>query len=110
VKDDAAAELPAARPHDLLDLRQAEGDEEQPGLVDVAVVAVDDVDLRLVGVEATAQSVGGHRAAGPAAKNHDPFPRHFRSPPSCALTASRSCARRPSGVARNRSADNYAVA
>jgi hypothetical protein len=81
VEDDAVTQLPPARPHNLLDLRQPEGDEEQARLVDVPVVAVDDVDLGLVGVEAAAQSVGGHRAAGAAAENHDPFPRHFCSPP-----------------------------
>ena len=59
---------------------QAEGDEEQSGLVNVAVVAVDDVDLRLVGVEAAAQTVGGHRPARPAADDHDLLPAHDASP------------------------------
>ena len=81
VEDDAVAQLSAARPRDLLDLRQPEGDEQQARLVDVPVVAVDDVDLGLVGVEAAPQPVGGHRPAGAAAENHDPFPRHLRSPP-----------------------------
>jgi hypothetical protein len=34
-------------------VREAERDEEQPRLVDVAVVAVDDVDLSLLGIEPT---------------------------------------------------------
>ena len=71
VEDDAVAQLPPAGPHDLIDLREPERDEEQAGLVDVAVVAVDDVDLGLVRVEAAAQPVGGHRAARAAAEDHD---------------------------------------
>jgi hypothetical protein len=109
VEDDAVAQLPTARPHDLLDLRQPEGDEEQPRLVDVPVVAVDDMDLRLVGVEAAPQPVGRHRAAGTAAENHDPFPRHLCSPPWSALTAWRALPCRPSGRPRNWAADNYSV-
>ena len=58
------------------ELGQPERNEEQAGLVDVPVVAVDDVNLRLVAVEAAAQPVGGHRASGAAAQNHDLFPRH----------------------------------
>src|SRR6266540_6317315 len=109
VEDDAVAELAPARSHDLVDLRQPERDEEQAGLVDVPVIQVDDVDLCLVGVEAAPQPVGGHRAAGAAAENHDLLPRHFCSPPWGALTAWPQLAWRPSGVARNRAADNYAV-
>ena len=44
-----------AAAHDLVDVGEPERDEEQPGLVDVAVVAVDDVDLGLVG----GRSAGG---------------------------------------------------
>ena len=76
VEDDPVAELPPARAHDLVELREPERDEEQPGLVDVAVVAVDDVDLGLVGVEAPAQPVGDHRAAGAAAEDDDLLARH----------------------------------
>ena len=47
MEDDAASQLAPSRPHDLLEVGQAERDEEQSGLVDVVVVAVDDVDLRL---------------------------------------------------------------
>ncbi len=82
VEDHAVAELAAARTHDLLDRGQTKGDKEQAGLVDVLVVAVDDVDLGLVGVEAAAQPVGGHRAAGPAAEDHDLLPVHDVPPSS----------------------------
>ena len=58
-------------------LRQPERHEEQAGLVDVPVVAVNDMDLRLVHVETAAQPVGDDRAAGPAAENHDLFPDHL---------------------------------
>ena len=104
MEDDAASQLAPARSHDLLELRQSERDEEQSGLVDVPVVAVDDVDLRLVGVEAAAQAVGGHRAARPAAEDHDLLPVHDAPPaatastpvvPSRALDASRRTRCRP---------------
>ncbi len=52
MEDDAGAQLASARPHDLVDVGEPEGDEEQAGLVDVPVVAVDDVDLGLVRAEA----------------------------------------------------------
>ena len=81
VKDDPVAQLAPPRAHDLLELRQSEGDEEEPGLVDVPVVAVDDVDLGLVEVEAAAQPVRGHRAARSAAEDHDLLSRHVCSPP-----------------------------
>ena len=55
----------------LVGLGQAERDEQQAGLVDVAVVAVDDDDLGRVAV-APAQAVGGQRAAGARAENDDP--------------------------------------
>ena len=66
----------AARPDDLVGVGEPEGDEQQARLVDVAVVAVDDVDLGLVGVEAPAQPVGDHRAARAAAEDDDPLARH----------------------------------
>ena len=49
---------------------QPERDEQQAGLVDVAVVAVDDDDLGVVAVDAP-QPVGGQRAAGAGAEDHD---------------------------------------
>ena len=101
VEDDAVAQLAPARPHDLVDVREPEGDEEQAGLVDVPVVAVDDVDLGLVGVEAAAQPVGGHRAAGAAAEDHDLLPRHDRS-----FARARGGA---IGGSAEPAADNYAV-
>ena len=59
---------------------EPERDEEQAGLVDVTVVPVDDVDLDLVRVEAAAQPVGGHRAARPAAQDHDLLGAHAPPP------------------------------
>ena len=51
----------------------------------MAVVAVDDVDLRLVGAEATAQTVRDHRAAGAAAEDDDLRPVHAAPPGAGAL-------------------------
>jgi hypothetical protein len=71
VEHEAASQLVPTRPHDLIHMSEAEGDEEQAGLVHVPVVTVDDVDLRLVRVEAARQPVGGHRAASPGAEDDD---------------------------------------
>jgi hypothetical protein len=79
VEVDPAPELSAARPDDLVQLRHPEGHEEQTRLVDVPVVAVDDVDLGLVGVVSAAQPVRGHRPAGAAAEDHDLLLRHLAS-------------------------------
>ncbi len=113
VEDDAVSQLAPARPDDLLELRQAEGDEEQPGLIDVQVVAVDDVDLRLVDVEATPQPVGGQGAAGPATEDHDLLSRHC-APPEMppAWSAQYLAARRPDAIRGrpDRATDNYSAA
>ena len=90
MEDDAVAELAPARPHDLLHVREPEGDEEQARLVDVPVVAIDDVDLGLVRVEAAAQPVGGHRAAGAAAEDDDLLPAHDAPPASTSARPGRS--------------------
>jgi hypothetical protein len=71
------SELPLPGPDDLFRISEPEGDEEQARLVDVAVVAVYDVDLQLVLVVPAAQAVGEQRAAGAAAEDeeslgHDP--------------------------------------
>src|SRR6266516_6781254 len=108
MEDHAVAELAAAGAHELLDRGQSEGDEEQAGLVDVAIVSVDDVDLGLVGVEAAAEPVGGHRAARPAAEDQDLFPRHC----SCLLWSAQSLAVVWPAAIRagpERRADNYAA-
>ena len=65
-------QLPFARPHDVLGVRQPERHEQQAGLVDVPVVLVDDGDDGLVGRVQAPQPVGGQRAAGAAAEDHDP--------------------------------------
>jgi len=108
VEDDAVAQLLPPRPHDLVHLREPERDKEQSRLVDVPVVAVDDVDLGLIVVEAAAQPVGGHRAAGSPAEDHDPFPGHVLSPP---VSTHRVVPGRPSaiGACAERGADNYAA-
>ena len=80
VEDDPVTQLALTRSHDRLDLRQSERHEEQARLVDVPVVAVDDVDLCLVRVEAVVQPVGGDRATRPAAEDHDLFRCHSVPP------------------------------
>ena len=80
MEHDAAVQLPATRPHDLVERGEPEGDEEQAGLVDVPVVTVDDVDLGLVGAETATQAVGDHRAARAAAEDDDPLPAHDAPP------------------------------
>jgi hypothetical protein len=82
VEDDSVAQLSCSWPDDLVQGCEPERDEEEPRLVDVAVVPIDDVDLGLVGVEASAQAVGDHRAASAAAQDDDPRARHeHRVPP-----------------------------
>ena len=68
---DAAVELALAWPHDLVRLGERKGNEQQSWLVDVAVVPIDDVDLQLVLVHATAEVVGEQRAAGAAAEDDE---------------------------------------
>jgi hypothetical protein len=79
VEDDASVQLTPPRPHDLVDVRQPERNEEEARLVDVTVVAVDDMDLRLVQVEAAAQPVRDHRAACSPAEDDDAVPAHAAS-------------------------------
>ena len=62
---DAVVDLRMAGPNDLGRVGQAERDEQQAGLVDVSVVAVDHCDLGGVPV-GPAQPVRGQRAAGAA--------------------------------------------
>ena len=45
---DAVVQLAVPRPHDLVGVGQPEGDEQQPRLVDVAVVLIDHGDLDIV--------------------------------------------------------------
>ena len=82
VEGDVAAQLPVARAHDLVGLREPEGHEEQAGLVDVRIVSVDDVDFGLVGVEVAAEPVRDHRSTGAAAEDDDPFLGHGPTPAS----------------------------
>ena len=63
---DAAAKLGVTRPDDLLGLREPERDEQKPGLVEWAVVAVDDRD--------TAPSSLSKRRASRLASNVPPVP------------------------------------
>jgi hypothetical protein len=62
------------RPDDLVDRRETERHEQQTGLIDVAIVAVDDMDVHVVLVELPPQAIGDHGAAGTAAENHDLLP------------------------------------
>src|SRR6476659_8170304 len=93
MEDDAVAQLPPPRPHDLVDVREPEGDEEQAGLVDVPVVTVDDVDLGFVRVEVATQPVGGHRASRPTADDHDLLLAHD-APPVATSMSPVGCSRR----------------
>ncbi len=82
VERDALVELAVPGPHDLVDLRQAERDEQETGLVDMAVVLVDDDDLEVSLVVALAEAVRHQGAAGATSEDHDPL-RHRRTSPSC---------------------------
>jgi hypothetical protein len=63
-------ELGPARAHELRGIGQAERNEQQPGLVDVAIVAVEDRDLGRVAVQAV-QAVRGDQARGHTAGDQD---------------------------------------
>jgi hypothetical protein len=67
----AAVELPAARAHDVLGVREPEGNEEQPGLVHVAVVLVDNDDLGLIRHECPTKSVSDKRPSGSGSQHDD---------------------------------------
>jgi hypothetical protein len=71
-----APELLGARPADRVGRDQAEGDEEKIGLVDVAIVLVDDRDLGL-GAVAAPELVGDQRAAGTGAQNENAIQHGF---------------------------------
>jgi len=72
---DTAVQLVAPRAGDLVKLCQAERDEEQAWLVDVAMVLVDHHGLELVRWLGAPQVVGYDRASG-AATGNDYFPGH----------------------------------
>ena len=59
VERDPGMELPTSRADDLVEMRESEGHEQKTGLVDVPVVAVDDVDLGLVRLEPATQPGNG---------------------------------------------------
>ena len=71
MKFDPAMQLPPPRPDDVLHVGQPERHEQQAGLVDVAVVLVDDGDRQLIGAVVATQPVGGQRATGAATQDHD---------------------------------------
>jgi hypothetical protein len=100
VEHDAVSELPAALPRDLVGARHPEGDEEEAGLIDVPVVAVDHVDLDLVRVEAPPEPVRHHRPAGAAAQDDDPLRAHAASAVSAARSSRRSVNSMPPSTAR----------
>ena len=82
---DPRAQLLTTRSDDPVRLLEAEGDEQQAGLVDMAVVAVDDGDLGLVSVEPL-KAVRDKRSAGPRFDDDDPVPHAqilCRAAPQC---------------------------
>src|SRR5438105_15102126 len=76
MESDATPKLTASRTHDLVGVRKAERDEQEPWLVHVPVVAIDDVDLGSVVLEPPPEPVGRHRAAGSSTEDHDLLLRH----------------------------------
>ena len=69
---DALVQLPFAGAHDVFAVCQPERYEEQTRLVDVPVVLVDHRDGRRLKRVQPSKPVGGQRAAGSAAEDHDP--------------------------------------
>ena len=68
---DPGVQLPVARPGDLVQIGQAERDEQQTGLVDVLVVLIDDDDVGVARGQHPAQAIGQQRSAGPTTKDQD---------------------------------------
>ena len=66
-----SVELAGTGAHDVLGVREPEGHEQQPGLVHVPVVAVDDGDRRHPLVVLAPQPVRRDRPASAAPENHD---------------------------------------
>src|SRR5581483_10399936 len=90
---DAAMQLPAPRSHDVLDVGETEGHEQQARLVDVTVVLIDDGDRHVRAGEATAQPVGGQGAARTAAEDHHAG--GHRADPNAAPTSASNAAGSP---------------
>jgi hypothetical protein len=68
---DAGVQLATPRPNDLVWLSQSEGHEEQPGLIEVIIVLVNDDDLDLAHpIEAT-QAICAQRPTGPPTQDDD---------------------------------------
>jgi hypothetical protein len=78
---DALVELALARPDDVLGVGEAERYEQQPRLVDVAVVLVDDLDRQLGLRIELAEAVGHERAARAAPQDHDALGHGVSMPP-----------------------------
>ncbi len=68
---DSLVQLVRSGPHDLVGVGQAEGDEQQPRLVDVGIVLVDNHDLEVVGGIEAPQPVGTQGASGAASEDDD---------------------------------------
>jgi hypothetical protein len=102
VEDHSLSELSAPRADDLVDPRVTERHEDQVRLVDVAIVAVDDVGLDLVRAEAAAEQVGGHRPGRPAAEDHDSLLGHRSASlsPASVLRGAARCHPRIRGTER----------
>ena len=80
---DPVVQLFVARLDDLVNPEKPERHEQQPRLVDVAIILVDHCDRHVViGVAAT-QTVRDQRASGPRTEHHDPISHH---PPRARVT------------------------
>ncbi len=71
VEDDAVVKLLVAGLDDLVRVGEAERHEQEPRLVDVAVVLVDHRDRHLLVAVPAAEAVRDQRAAGPRTQDHD---------------------------------------
>ena len=78
-KLDPVAELGVARAHDLSRLGEPERHEQEPRLVHVDVVAVDDRDARRLTVQPI-EAVRHERASGSTAENDDPVRHRITNP------------------------------
>ena len=89
-----AVELSLARTHEVLGVGEAERDEQEPRLVDVGVVAVDDRDLGLAGRVHAPQAIGHDRAAGAAAEDEDSLCHRPRIASGCSFVIGNIALRR----------------
>ena len=89
-------QLPLARTHEVLCVGEAEGDEQEPRLVHVGVVAIDHRDLGFVGRVDVPQAIGHDRSARAASEDEDSRCHHPSVAFGCVVVIG-SCARRRCG-------------